>query len=114
MLEHFQATNQTGRGPRVWYEAPGWFVEVSPELADEYGIEDGTWVKLTSRRDSIEVRALVTDRVSGHTLFLPIHQGKPGVNGLTGEHHDPDVDTPAYKETAVNLEVLPREKARRH
>ena len=110
MLEHFQATNQTGRGPRVWYEAPGWFVEVSPEVADEYGIEDGTWVKLTSRRDSIEVRALVTDRVSGHTLFLPIHQGKPGVNGLTGEHHDPDVDTPAYKETAVNLEVLPREK----
>lgn len=110
MLEHFQATNQTGRGPRIWYEAPGWFVEVSPELAEEHDIEDGTWVKLTSRRDSIEVRALVTDRVSGHTLFLPIHQGKPGVNALTGEHHAPDVDTPAYKETAVKLEVLSRKK----
>ncbi|MCD6009488.1 formate dehydrogenase subunit alpha [Halomonas sp. IOP_31] len=110
MLEHFQATNQTGRGPRIWEEAPGWFVEVSHELAAEKGIEDGTWVCLSSRRDSIEVRALVTSRVSGDTLFLPIHQGKPGVNALTGEHHDPDVDTPAYKETAVNLEVLDREK----
>jgi formate dehydrogenase major subunit len=26
---------------------------------------------------------------------------------LTGEHHDPDVNTPAYKETAVRIEVLP-------
>ena len=41
---------------------------------------------------------------------MPIHQGKPGLNLLTGEHHDPDVNTPAYKETAVKLEVLARER----
>jgi formate dehydrogenase major subunit len=41
-------------------------------------------------------------------LFLPIHQGKSGVNEMTGEHHDPDVNTPAYKELAVKLECLPR------
>ncbi len=49
---------------------------------------------------------MITDRVAGKTLFLPIHFGKPGVNALTGEHNDPDVQTPAYKETAVKLEVL--------
>ncbi|WP_189515129.1 formate dehydrogenase subunit alpha [Kushneria pakistanensis] len=111
LLEHFQATNQTGRGPRIWSQVPNWFVEVSPELAGKRGIEDGTWVRLVSRRGEVEeIRAVVTDRVRGNNLFLPIHQGKPGVNGLTGEHHDPVVDTPAYKETAVRLEVLPREK----
>lgn len=52
----------------------------------------------------------MAERVSGYTLFMPIHQGKPGLNLLTGEHHDPDVDTPAYKETAVRLEKLPRER----
>lgn len=109
MLEHFQSTNQTGRGPRIWQEVSTWFVEVSPELAAERGIEDGTWVRLTSRRDSFDVPALVTDRVKGHTLFMPIHEGKPGINALTGEHHDPDVDTPAYKELAIKLEVLAKQ-----
>jgi formate dehydrogenase major subunit len=108
MLEQFQGMNQTGRGPRIWREAPNWFVEVSPELAAERGIVDGAWVRLTSRRGSAEMIALVTDRVRGNTLFLPIHQGKPGVNEMTGEHHDPDVNTPAYKELAVKLECLPR------
>ncbi|MHB0774778.1 formate dehydrogenase subunit alpha [Halomonas sp. WWR20] len=110
MLEHFQAMNQTGQGPRIKEELPSWFVEVSPELAAERGVEDGSWVCITSRRGSTEVPVVVTDRVRGRTLFLPIHQGKPGVNGLTGEHHDPDVDTPAYKETAVNMKVLERKK----
>ena len=108
MLEHFQAINQTGKGPGICHEVPDWFVEVSPELAAERGIEDGTWVCLTSRRGAIEVRAVVTDRVRGKLLYLPIHHSKPAANALTGEHHDPDVNTPGYKETAVKLEVLPK------
>ncbi|KWO57651.1 formate dehydrogenase subunit alpha [Burkholderia territorii] len=113
MLEHFQSTNQSGRGGRLRGLSPEWFVEVSPEIAAARGIEDGTWVRLTSRRGSSEMIALVTDRVRGNTLFLPIHQGKPGVNELTGEHHDPDVNTPAYKELAVRLEVIPRARGPR-
>ncbi|MDY0884722.1 formate dehydrogenase subunit alpha [Dongia soli] len=110
MLEQFQAMNQTGRGPRVWSLSPKWFVEVSPELARERGIEDGSWLRITSRRGSIDVPAVVTDRVSGRNLFLPLHHGKPGLNKLTGEHHDPDVNTPAYKEIAVKIDVLRRQK----
>jgi len=108
MLEQFQGNNQTGRGARLWSIAPDWFVEVSPELARERGIVDGAWVRVSSRRGAVELRALVTERVRGRTVFVPIHQGKPGVNELTGEHHDPDVNTPAYKETAVRIDVLPR------
>ncbi len=108
MLEHFQSTNQTGQGAGIRHEVPDWFVEVSPELAAQRGIEDGTWVRLSSRRDSVEVRAVVTDRVQGKMLYLPIHHSKPAANALTGEHHDPDVNTPGYKETAVKLEVLPK------
>jgi formate dehydrogenase major subunit len=107
LLEHFQSTNQTGRGHRVHHETPHWFVEVSPELAAERGIEDGTWLRITSRRAHVDVRATVTDRVSGRTMYLPIHHSKPGVNTLTGEHHDKEVDTPAYKELAVRIEKLP-------
>ncbi|HET7370774.1 MAG TPA: molybdopterin dinucleotide binding domain-containing protein, partial [Gammaproteobacteria bacterium] len=70
----------------------------------------GSWVRLVSRRGAVKVRALVTDRVQGNELYLPIHHEKPGANELTGDHHDPDVNTPAYKETAVKLEVLPEKK----
>tara|TARA_R110000824_G_scaffold401710_1_gene613859 strand:- start:12462 stop:15428 length:2967 start_codon:yes stop_codon:yes gene_type:complete len=106
ILEQFQGANQTGRSQGIWDQAPHGFVEVSPELAAERGIKEGTWVRITSRRGSIDFPALVTDRVAGKTLFMPIHFGKPGVNALTGEHNDPVVQTPAYKETAVKLEVL--------
>lgn len=108
MLEHFQATNQTGRTQGIDDMLPNWFVEISPELADKHALQDGRWVRLTSRRDSVEVPVLITDRVAGNVVFLPLHQGKPGLNLLTGEHHDPVVNTPAYKETAVTLTVLPR------
>ncbi|MDX5376625.1 MAG: formate dehydrogenase subunit alpha [Halomonas sp.] len=106
MLEQFQGANQTGRSAGIWEQAPNGFIEVSPELAAERGIEEGTWVRVSSRRDSLDFPAVITDRVAGRTLFMPIHFGKPGVNLLTGEHHDPEVQTPAYKETAVKLEVL--------
>jgi formate dehydrogenase major subunit len=110
MLEHFQSTNQTGQGWRISSEVPTWFVEVSPELAAERGIEDGTWLRVTSRRGAVEVQAVVTDRVKGRELFMPIHHAKPAMNKLTGDHHDPDVNTPAYKETAVRIEVLQKPK----
>ncbi|TVP51086.1 MAG: formate dehydrogenase subunit alpha [Halomonas sp.] len=106
LLEQFQAANQTGRSQGIWDQVPQGFVEVSPELAAERGIEEGTWVRITSRRDSVEFPAVVTNRVAGKTLFMPIHFGELGVNTLTGEHNDPVVQTPAYKETAVKLEVL--------
>ncbi|MCE8020662.1 formate dehydrogenase subunit alpha [Halomonas sp. MCCC 1A11036] len=108
LREQFQGTNQTGRTEGIWQQIPHGFVEVSPELAAERGIEEGTWVRVSSRRDSLEFPAVITDRVRGKTLFMPIHFGKPGVNLLTGEHNDPDVQTPAFKETAVKLEVLDR------
>lgn len=106
LLEQFQGANQTGRSQGIWDQVPHGFVEVSPELAAERGIKEGTWVRITSRRDSVDFPAVITDRVAGKTLFMPIHFGKLGVNTLTGEHNDPVVQTPAYKETAVKLEVL--------
>lgn len=106
LLEQFQGANQTGRSQGIWDQVPHGFVEVSPELAAERGIEEGTWVRITSRRDSIDFPAVITDRVAEKTLFMPIHYGKLGINTLTGEHNDPVVQTPAYKETAVKLEVL--------
>ena len=109
MLEHFQSTNQTGQGGRIMSLSPNWFVEISPQLAEARQLQEGDWVEIRSRRGALEVPVVVTDRAAGNVLFIPIHYGKPGVNGLTGNHHDPDVNTPAYKEIAVSLRKLARQ-----
>lgn len=112
MLEHFQSTNQSGKGGRILEGSSTWFVEVGPDLAAERGIEDGTWLRIRSRRGSVLARAVVTGRVQGRTLFMPIHHAKPGLNVLTGEHHDPEVNTPAYKEIAVCIEKIERPRGK--
>jgi formate dehydrogenase major subunit len=82
-------------------------VEVSPALAEERGIQSGTWVQLVSRYGQVRVRAVVTDRVQGHELYMPMNSTESPVNRLTSSHTDPVTNTPAYKETSVHLNVLP-------
>jgi formate dehydrogenase major subunit len=55
----------------------------------------------------VRLRALVTDRVHDKQLYMPMNSTESPVNRLTGSHSDPATHTPAYKETAVRLEVLP-------
>jgi formate dehydrogenase major subunit len=106
LLEHFHEGNLTYRSPGIRAKTPDTFVEVSPELAHERGIESGTLVRLTSRRGQVCVRALVTDRVRNGELYMPMNSPESPVNRLTGSHSDPVTHTPGYKETAVKLEVL--------
>jgi formate dehydrogenase major subunit len=106
LLEHFHEGNLTYRVKGIQEKTPDTFVEISPELAQERGIESGTWLVLTSRYGQVRVRALVTDRVSGRELYMPMNSTESPVNRLTSNHTDPATHTPAYKETSVNIMVL--------
>lgn len=106
MLEHFHEGNLTHRIPGIHAKAPDTFVEISAELAQARGIETGSLVELTSRYGRVHVRALVTDRVRNGELYMPMNSVQSPVNLLTGNYTDPVTHTPAYKETAVRLQVL--------
>ena len=82
------------------------FVEVSPELAELRGIQNGTWLQLISPYGQVRVRAVVTDRVQGNELYMPMNSVDIPVNRLTGSHTDPVTHTPAYKESSVRMKVL--------
>ncbi|MFP5228029.1 MAG: formate dehydrogenase subunit alpha [Acidobacteriota bacterium] len=107
MLEHFEAGNQTYRVPGIALKVPDTFLEVSPELARERGLEDGRWVKVKSRDGEIPLRVLVTDRVHGNQLYAPLNSRLHPINTLTSNNVDVAVHTPAYKETPVQIEPLP-------
>ena len=106
LLEHFHEGNLTYRTEGIREKTPDSFVEVSPELAESRGIQNGTWVQLISRHGQVRVRALVTDRVQGNELYMPMNSVDPAVNRLTGNHTDAATHTPAFKETSVRLKVL--------
>jgi formate dehydrogenase major subunit len=107
LLEHFHEGNLTYRVPGIREKTPDTFVEVSPALAEERGLQSGTWVRLISRYGQVRVRALVTDRVQGHELYMPMNSTERVVNRLTSSHTDAATDTPAYKETSVHMDLLP-------
>jgi len=107
LLEHFHEGNMTYRSEGIRKKTPDTFVEVSPELAEERGIQSGTWVQLSSRYGQVRVRALVTDRVQGKQLYMPMNSVESPVNRLTSSHTDAVTHTPAYKEASVHLRVLP-------
>jgi formate dehydrogenase major subunit len=106
LLEHFHEGNLTYRVDGIRQKTPDTWVEVSPELAKERGIVSGTRVQLTSRHGQVRLRALVTDRVHGKQLYMPMNSTQSPVNRLTSSNSDPITHTPAYKETAVRLQVL--------
>jgi len=106
LLEHFHEGNLTYRTEGIREKVPDTFVEVSPQLAEERGIQSGTWVQLISRYGQVRVRALVTDRVHGQELYMPMNSVESPVNRLTSSHTDPATNTPTYKETSVRMTVL--------
>ncbi len=106
LLEHFHEGNLTYRVNGIREQTPDTFVEVSPELAEERGVTTGTWVQLVSRYGQVRVRAVVTPRVKGRELYMPMNSTDNPVNFLTGNHTDSATHTPAYKETSVRMRVL--------
>lgn len=107
LLEHFHEGNMTYKSTGITEKTPSAFLEVSPELGKERGIADGTFVHLTSPYGRVKVKCIVTDRVKGKEVYLPMNDsGEAAINQLTSSYADKDTDTPAYKEVSAKLKVL--------
>ncbi|MDB4895482.1 MAG: oxidoreductase [Firmicutes bacterium] len=108
ILEHFHEGNMTYRNDGLTHKVPREWVEVSPDLAKERGIETGALVRLTSPYGEIETRVVVTERVHGNEVYMTMHtrDEERAVNRLTSSFHDRVTHTPNYKEMGVKMEVL--------
>jgi formate dehydrogenase major subunit len=73
MLEHFHEGNLTRKSHGIDEKVPYAFVEISPELAKERGVQSGSRVQLVSPYGKLRIRALVTDRVTGKELYMPMN-----------------------------------------
>jgi formate dehydrogenase major subunit len=109
LLEHFHEGNMTHRVTGIREETPERYIEISEELAQERSIESGRWVRVTSRHGSLVIKVVVTSRVVGKQVYLPLLSQEGPVNVLTGSHTDSATNTPAFKETAVRIKLLPEQ-----
>ncbi|UOQ83497.1 formate dehydrogenase subunit alpha [Gracilibacillus salinarum] len=108
LLEQFHEGNMTDRSEGIHHIAPGPWLEVSEQLAEERNLETGSLVRLLSPYGKVKIRVLVTDRVTGKELYLPMNtvDNEKAVNKLTSSYYDKDTHTPNYKEAKVKMEPL--------
>jgi formate dehydrogenase major subunit len=87
LTEHHTAGGMSRTVPYLAELQPELFVEVSPELAGERGLQHADWATIVTARTAIEARVMVTDRmrplrVDGrvvHQVGLPYHFGRSGI-----------------------------------
>jgi formate dehydrogenase major subunit len=106
LLEHWHTGSMTRRSYALDAIQPEAHVYLNPEDADRMGIASGDFVRLTSRRGSVEVRALLSHRDNPGTCFLPFHFREAAANVLTIDEVDPTAKIPEFKFCAVKVERI--------
>ena len=121
VTEMWQTGGQTRSIPSLVEAMPSQFVEMSTELAEELGIENGEVVRVYNNRGSVEMPAMVTRRIrpltvngkTQHLVGMTHHYSWSGIfgtgdttNDLTPNVGDPNSFTPEFKAFLVNIEKL--------
>ncbi|HLJ42615.1 MAG TPA: molybdopterin dinucleotide binding domain-containing protein, partial [Candidatus Binataceae bacterium] len=100
------------RTPNVaWYRED--VLEIHPHDAEERGVRDGAWVKVSSRAGETTIRAQVTERVPPGVVYTTFHYQSSGTNVVTTENSDWATNCPEYKVTAVQVMPAAEPGARR-
>jgi formate dehydrogenase major subunit len=117
LTEHHTAGGMSRFLPHLAELQPEMFAEISPELANSLGINNGDFVSIISLRGAIEARALVSRRIrplridgkSVHQIALPFHFGTAGLvqgsaaNDLLPISGEPNVTIMETKAACCNI-----------
>jgi formate dehydrogenase major subunit len=103
IIYHYHTRSMTGRVEGLHELAPQSFVEISPATAEQFSVEDGETVSVSSRRGTIETTARVTPRIKDGVVFIPFHFAQGNANVLTNVALDPVAQIPELKVAAVRI-----------
>jgi formate dehydrogenase major subunit len=102
ILSQYNVGAQTRRTANtVWHGEDR--LEIHPHDAEQRGVRDGDWVKLTSRAGETTLRALITERVAPGVVYTTFHHPGTQANVVTTEYSDWATNCPEYKVTAVQI-----------
>jgi formate dehydrogenase major subunit len=106
LLEHWHTGSMTRRSYALDAIQPEAHVFLNPDDAAEMGVAQGDYVRVTSRRGSIELRARLSHRDTPGTCFIPFHFREAAANVLTIDEIDPVGKIPEFKFCAVRVEPV--------
>ena len=102
ILSQYNVGAQTRRTDNVaWH--PEDLLEIHPHDAENRGVRDGDWVRLSSRAGETTLRAAITDRVAPGVVYTTFHHPSTQANVITTDYSDWATNCPEYKVTAVQV-----------
>ncbi len=106
VVSQYLSGTQTRRIGALVDQYPEPRLEIHPRLAEKYGISDGDWVAVRTRRNEILLRAMVVKTIRPDTVFIPYHWPRErSANRLTHRTLDPRSKIPEYKVSACQLRL---------
>lgn len=107
VVSQYLSGTQTRRIGKLVDQYPEPLLEIHPELAAKYGIQQNELVKVSTRRGEGTFPANIVQTIRKDTVFIPYHwSGKKSANQLTPGTLDPISKIPEFKVCACKLEPL--------
>jgi len=106
VLSQYHTGTMTRRSKVLENVDRGPVIEMNPADAEGLQLKAGDPVAVSSRRGSITVPVLVTDRINKGVTFIPFHYKEAAANLLTNDALDPDCKIPEAKVCAVKVERI--------
>jgi formate dehydrogenase major subunit/formate dehydrogenase alpha subunit len=103
LMYQYHTGTMTRKSEELNRIAPESFVEISPQDAHKYGLENKAMVEVSSRRGKIKVRVEISPKAVPGTVFIPFHYAEGAANKLTHAALDPVSGIPEFKVCAVQL-----------
>lgn len=102
ILSQYNVGAQTRRTKNAIWHAED-LLEMHPTDAENRGLNDGDWTRLSSRTGETTLRVTVTDRVAPGVVYTTFHHPATQANVVTTEFSDWATNCPEYKVTAVQV-----------
>src|SRR5690606_18403795 len=104
ILSQYNVGAQTRRTANsTWHSED--LLEIHPHDAEQRGVKDGDWCRITSRAGETVLRATLTERVQPGVVYTTFHFPGSGANVITTENSDWATNCPEYKVTAVEVSL---------
>jgi formate dehydrogenase major subunit len=104
LLEHWHTGSMTRRSYALDAIVPEAHIWINPEDAAALGLADDDFVRVESRRGSVELKARISHRESRGNVFMPFHFREAAANVLTIDEVDPHGKIPEFKFCAVRVQ----------
>ena len=102
-LYHYHSATMTRRVAGLEQLDSNEWLKLNPADAAQFGIEDGEWVEVHSRRGVVKVHAQVTDICPPGVCSMTFHFHESPTNEITNPALDPVAKIPETKVTAVRV-----------